>query len=66
MRINIKSNFDVPGIDNKESVDLDRPKLTLEEFLKEPSGRAPIHVEYATFHGLSPDPFLRLVLVRQI
>ena len=46
MKIHVKSNFVVPGLDNGEFVDLDQSQLTLREFLKELSERAPTRVEY--------------------
>jgi len=35
MKIYVKSNFVVPGLDNGEFVELDRSQLTLREFLEE-------------------------------
>jgi molybdopterin converting factor small subunit len=46
MRIWVKSNFVVPGLDNGEFVDLDQSQLTIREFLEELSERAPTRVEY--------------------
>ena len=46
MRIHIKSNFFVPGLENKESVDLERPQMTLREFLEELSEMSPTAIEY--------------------
>jgi hypothetical protein len=46
MKINIKSNFFVPGLEQADSVDIDHPGLTLREFLEELSRRAPTPVEY--------------------
>jgi hypothetical protein len=46
MRIYVKSNFVVPGLDNGEFVNLDRSQLTLREFLEILSERAPTGVEY--------------------
>ena len=46
MRINLRSNFVLPGLEDKESLDLDRSGLTLREFLEELSRRAPIRIEY--------------------
>jgi molybdopterin converting factor small subunit len=46
MKIHIKSNFVVPGLDNGELVDLDQSKLTIREFLEELSQRSPTRVEY--------------------
>ncbi len=46
MKIYVKSNFIVPGLDNRESVNLDRSPLTIGEFLEELSERSPTRVEY--------------------
>jgi molybdopterin converting factor small subunit len=46
MKIHVKSNFAVPGLDNGEFVDLDQSRLTIREFLEELSERSPIRVEY--------------------
>jgi molybdopterin converting factor small subunit len=46
MKIYVKSNFIVPGLDNGDSVNLDRSPLTIREFLEELSERSPTRVEY--------------------
>jgi molybdopterin converting factor small subunit len=46
MKIYVKSNFVVPGLDSGEFVDLDQKQLTIGEFLKELAERAPTRVEY--------------------
>jgi len=46
MKIYVKSNFAVPGLDNGEYVDLDQSQLTIREFLEELSERSPTRVEY--------------------
>jgi molybdopterin converting factor small subunit len=46
MKIYVKSNFVVPGLDNGEFVELDRSQLTLREFLEDLSERSPTRVEY--------------------
>ena len=46
MKIYVKSNFVVPGLDNGELVDLDQSRLTIREFLEELSERSPTRVEY--------------------
>ena len=46
MRVNIKSNFIVPGLEDQEGIDLDRATITLREFLEELSERSPTRVEY--------------------
>ena len=56
MKINIKSNFILPGLEDQESLELDRPLLTLREFLDELSRRAPIRVEYVRPGAKTLDP----------
>ena len=46
VKIYIKSNFFVPGLEHEESIDLDRSRMTLREFLEELSMRAPKPIEY--------------------
>lgn len=48
MKIYIKSNFVVPGIEEKEWIEIDRTKITLREFLETLAERSPdplIYVE---------------------
>jgi hypothetical protein len=56
MKINLRSNFVLPGVQEKESLELDRSSLTLREFLEELSGRAPIHIEYVRPGAGALDP----------
>jgi molybdopterin converting factor small subunit len=56
MRINLRSNFVLPGLEDKESLDLDQSGLTLREFLEELSRRAPIGIEYARPGARALDP----------
>jgi molybdopterin converting factor small subunit len=46
MRVNIKSNFIVPGLESQEGIDLERSTITLRELLDELSERGPNRVEY--------------------
>ncbi len=46
MKIHVKSNFIVPGLDDGESIHLDRSQLTIRQFLEELSERSPTRVEY--------------------
>ena len=46
MKIYVKSNFVVPGLDSGDWVDFDQKQLTIGEFLKELAERAPTRVEY--------------------
>ena len=41
MRVNIKSNFIVPGLESQEGIDLERSTITLRELLDELSERGP-------------------------
>ena len=56
MKIHVKSNFVVPGLDSEEFVDLDRSQLTIGEFLKELAERAPTRVEYVRPGTQTIDP----------
>jgi molybdopterin converting factor small subunit len=56
MKIHVNSNFVVPGLLNGESVDLDRTRLTIGEFLKELAEKAPTRVEYVRPGGRTIDP----------
>ena len=56
MRIHIKSNFFVPGLENKESVDFERPPMTLREFLEELSEMSPTPIEYVRLGAELLDP----------
>jgi hypothetical protein len=57
MKIHIKSNFIVPGLDNKESVDFDGSNMTLRLFLEELSRKAPTPIQYVRSgaNALNPD-----------
>jgi len=57
MKIYVKSNFVVPGLDNGEFVDLDQPQMSLKEFLEELSKRATTRVEYVRpgAQAINPD-----------
>jgi hypothetical protein len=46
MRIHIKSNFLVPGLENEESIDFSKTEITLREFLDRLSVMSPDRVEY--------------------
>jgi hypothetical protein len=57
MRIYIKSNFVVPGLKDGDSVDIDRPTVTLKQFLEELERISPTPIEYvrAGAKTLNPD-----------
>ena len=47
MKINIKSNFVVPGVDDRDHLDVDRAEMTLRELLEELQRLAsPMPIEY--------------------
>jgi hypothetical protein len=56
MRIYIKSNFFVPGLEKAEWVDFDRTNMTLREFLKKLSAIAPTPIEYVRPDAKALDP----------
>ena len=61
IRVNIKSNFSVPGLENQEGgdlegLDLDRSEITLREFLGELSTRTPNRIEYVRPGADTLDP----------
>jgi hypothetical protein len=57
MRILIKSNFFVPGVDDSESIELNRKEMTLRELLETLSKLSPAPIEYVKpgSHALDPD-----------
>jgi len=63
MNIFIESNVFIPGVErqaasNAQSIHLDRPTLTLREFLEELTERAkPTHVEYVRPGAQMLDPY---------
>jgi hypothetical protein len=46
MRIHITSNFFVPGLEEKDSVTMERSRMTLRDFLEELSKMSPTPIEY--------------------
>jgi hypothetical protein len=56
MKIFIKSNFFVPGLEHADSVDIDHPRMTLREFLEELSMRAVTPIEYVRQGSETLDP----------
>ena len=56
MKIYIKSNFFVPGLEHKESVEFDHSSMTLREFLEELSRMAPTRIEYVRPSAKTLDP----------
>ena len=55
MKIYIKSNFVVPGIENEESVDLGS-EMTLNQFLQNLSMMSPARIEYVRPNAKTLDP----------
>jgi len=56
MKIYIKSNFVIPGLEKEESVDFGCSGMSLREFLDELSKKAPTPVEYLRPGAKSLDP----------
>ncbi len=56
MKIYVKSNFIVPGLDSGEFVDLNHSQLTIREFLEELSERSPTRVEYIQSEAQTINP----------
>jgi hypothetical protein len=56
MRITLRSNFVLPGLEGEESIELDCSQITLREFLEELSRRAPIRIEYVRSGARTLDP----------
>lgn len=56
MKIHIKSNFIVPGLEDKESVDCDSSNMTLRQFLEELSRKAPTPIQYVRSGADALDP----------
>ncbi|MFH1490439.1 MAG: hypothetical protein ABII06_16145 [Pseudomonadota bacterium] len=46
MKVMIKSNFIVPGLEEGEFLEIDRPEMTLRECLEELARRSPDPLEY--------------------
>ncbi len=57
MKIYLKSNFSIPGLEDRESIDFDRSQITLRELLEELSARAPNPVEYVRPGAKALDPY---------
>ena len=56
MRINLRSNFVLPGLEGEESIEFDCSQITLRDFLEELSRRAPIRIEYVRPGARTLDP----------
>jgi hypothetical protein len=56
MRITLRSNFVLPGLEGEESIEFDCSQITLGEFLGELSRRAPIRIEYVRSGARTLDP----------
>ena len=56
MKIHIKSNFIVPGLKEKDSVDLDPSPINLRQFLEELSRMSPTGIEYIRPGARALDP----------
>jgi len=56
MRIHIKSNFVIPGLENQESVCFEYDRMRLRQFLEELSRRAPTPLKYLRPGAETLDP----------
>jgi molybdopterin converting factor small subunit len=56
MKIFIDSNFVVPGLEDKEGLEIDQPEITLREFLEKLSSMSSDRIEYVEpgAHALDP------------
>ena len=46
MKVHIKSNFFVPGLEKRDDIDFDQSQMTLREFLEKLSKLSPTSIEY--------------------
>ena len=57
MKIYIKSNFVVPGLEDREDIEIDRPEITLRQLLEELQRlAAPSPIEYVRPGARALDP----------
>ena len=57
MKINVKSNFVVPGLEDRDYVEIDRPEITLRQLLEELQRlAAPAPIEYVRPGARALDP----------
>jgi len=56
MRVNIKSNFFVPGLKEKDSVTLNASSMSLRQFLEELGRMSPTPIEYVRPGAKTLDP----------
>ncbi|MGD9032966.1 MAG: hypothetical protein PVH02_09905 [Desulfobacteraceae bacterium] len=57
MKIFIESNFVVPGLEDKDALEIDQPEITLREFLERLSNLSPDRIEYVKPRAQALDPF---------
>lgn len=57
MKISLESNFVVPGLEDADSVEIDKPTVTLREFLHALSARGPAPLEYVKPGADAIDPY---------
>lgn len=55
MKIYIQSNFVIPGLEERDSLEFDRSEISLKEFLIELSRLAPVKIEYLRDGKVDPD-----------
>ena len=56
MKIFIQSNFVVPGLEDKEGLEINQSEITLREFLEKLSSMSPDRVEYVEPGAQALDP----------
>jgi hypothetical protein len=57
MKIFIESNFVVPGLEDKEGLEINQSEITLREFLEKLSSISPDRVEYVEPGARALDPY---------
>jgi hypothetical protein len=57
MKIFIESNFLVPGLEDRDGLEIDQPEITLRRFLERLSSLSPDRVEYVEPGTQTLDPF---------
>jgi hypothetical protein len=66
MKIHIQSNFVIPGLGKKESIDFGCNKMSLRQFLAELSQKAPTPIEYVRPGAKTLNPDDWEIVVNQV
>ena len=56
MKIFVESNFVVPGLEDKDGLEIDQPEITLRDFLERLSSMSPDRIEYVEPGSQALDP----------